>query len=404
MGVVNDATITAIRKGFSRLYQRGIQSAQSKWKRIAVEVPSGDAVEVHGWIGRFPQMKEWKEGAKRQLRSIAEGAYQLPNKKFEATIDLPVTAIEDDRIGVYGPLAETMGQESMDHLDRGVFAALNDAATLVCSDGKTFFATDHPRYAEVDRTGTDYATSNIVHGSPSDPALSGEGTGTMTAIGDVLDGRSYRVKIVAAGKTGTATFVVSIDGADYPADADAIATAAAYKIPGTDITIGFTDANASPTNSFKADDVWSFSTPTPWYLLHTKNPVKPLIYQRRTPAEFQAITDRQQSQVFMSDAFLYGVRARRAFGVGFWQMAVACGAELTESNFDTTFQTMQEIRWDGGDPTGFSPDLLVCGPRLRADSNTVIKMQYAEGMKSNPNYMAVDVECTPWLLPLATLP
>ena len=61
---------------------------------------------------------------------------------------------------------------------------------------------------------------------------------------------------------------------------------------------------------------------TAWFLLCTKRPIKPLIYQQRQKAKFVSKTAETDDNVFMSKQFLYGVDSRGNAGFGFWQMAV----------------------------------------------------------------------------------
>jgi phage major head subunit gpT-like protein len=57
-----------------------------------------------------------------------------------------------------------------------------------------------------------------------------------------------------------------------------------------------------------------------WFLLSTKNVVKPLIFQQRKAPEFVSITNPDADSVFMTRMFKYGVDARFAVGYGLWQM------------------------------------------------------------------------------------
>lgn len=136
---------------------------------------------------------------------------------------------------------------------------------------------------------------------------------------------------------------------------------------------------------------------TPWYLLNTKRSLKPLIFQERTKPELETVTDTRNDTVFMKDKYLYGARVRRAFGYGFWQMAVAARVDLTEKNLNTAMKTMMEFKADGGDPLGMMPDLLVVPPALRAAANEAVLAERKANGASNPNYKAVDVLITPWL-------
>ena len=61
---------------------------------------------------------------------------------------------------------------------------------------------------------------------------------------------------------------------------------------------------------------------TQWYLLCTRRPVKPLIYQQRKPAKFVAKTNETDDNVFFSKhCFGSGQWTRGNAGFGFWQMA-----------------------------------------------------------------------------------
>ena len=151
--VVTQAALNALRRSFDRLFQEGIQSAPSEWAKIATRVPSSSAQNIYGWLMKFPQMREWPKGARRQARNIAEKAYALANRKFETTVEVAREDIEDDNLGMYRPIVSAAGQEASDHVDRGVFGALDVGYRTTCFDEKAFFAADHPRYGSVDGTG-----------------------------------------------------------------------------------------------------------------------------------------------------------------------------------------------------------------------------------------------------------
>lgn len=301
--IIKDSTIEALRKQFSKLYQKGLSNAPQEWKRVATLVPSGAAENTYGWLGKFPQMREWV--GDRVLKDMAEHAYSLPNKKFETTVDVDRADIEDDNLGMYSPLVQSMGEETMNHIDRNIFALLLAGYASICYDGQNFFDPEHPVNPEVDGSGTDALVSNILNPLVTDK--------------------------------------------------------------------------------------------TPWFLLHTKKPVKPFIFQERTKAEFETITDPKQDTVFMKDKYLYGARARRAFGFGFWQMAIASRDDLSAANFNEAMKMMMEFKADGGDPLNLTPDLLVVPPALRATANEIILAERLANGASNPNYKAVDVLVTPWL-------
>jgi len=137
---------------------------------------------------------------------------------------------------------------------------------------------------------------------------------------------------------------------------------------------------------------------TPWFLLDTRRPLKPLIFQKRRDYRLQAKTDAGTSdRVFMADEYLYGVDARVNVGFGFWQQAFGSKAALDETNFNAAFAAMGAFKSDQGRPLGIMPDLLVVGTSKRAAAKSLIEAQIKDGGGSNPNYKAVDVLVVPWL-------
>lgn len=134
-----------------------------------------------------------------------------------------------------------------------------------------------------------------------------------------------------------------------------------------------------------------------WFLLDTSRPLKPLIFQERTPAELEVIKDSKQSTVFMTDKYLYGVRARRAFGYGFWQMAVACRDDLNEANFKAARARMRSITRDGGDKLGLKPSLLVVNEDNISTAEDLIMTNTKANGAGNPLYKSVEVLDSRWL-------
>lgn len=162
MGVVNSATLSALRASFSLLFQEGVEQAQTQWSKVATEMPSSSKKSVYGWLGQFPAMQEWNAGSARPSGSVAEDAYELANKTFANDVKINRDDIEDDNLGTYAPLMRMLGASDRAHVDEGVFKLLKNGRTSDCYDGKKFFAADHPRYANVDKTGRNTPTSNII--------------------------------------------------------------------------------------------------------------------------------------------------------------------------------------------------------------------------------------------------
>jgi len=301
--IVKASVLESLRVGFVGIFKKAFSSAPSQWEKVAIRIKSSGKENAYGWLSKFPQMREWV--GDRVLKSIKESAYTLPNKKFEASIGVDRTDIEDDNLGMYNGMFQSMGQEAVEHVDRNIFGLLKAGFTSLCYDGQNFFDTDHPINAENDGSGADVSFSNIVN-----PLVT-----------------------------------------DKPA----------------------------------------------WFLLDTSKPVKPLIFQERTTAELDAITDIKNDTVFMKDEYMFGVRARRAFGFGLWQQAIGCRDALNEVNFDKAFTQMMTVTRDGGSKMGLMPTVLVVSPENRAAAKALIETERKANGASNPNYKAVEVLVCRWL-------
>lgn len=136
----------------------------------------------------------------------------------------------------------------------------------------------------------------------------------------------------------------------------------------------------------------------PWYLLCTKRPLKPFIYQDREKAEL-IIKDNPETSddVFNRDEFRYGTRARGAAGYGFWQTAFGSKATLDKANFEAAYVAMMQFKRDGGDPLGILPDLLVVGASNKTKADEILNVQRLANGADNPNYKTVEVLVVPWL-------
>lgn len=160
MRIITPQLLTSLHTGFSRKFEAAKAATPSDWQKIATEVPSTSKSTTYGWLGQFPTFREWI--GDRALKDMAAHGYSITNKKFESSVSVPRDDIEDDNIGVYGPLFDEMGRASTAHPDELVFALLKAGAHTPCYDGQNFFDTDHPVYENADGTGAVTSVMNFV--------------------------------------------------------------------------------------------------------------------------------------------------------------------------------------------------------------------------------------------------
>jgi phage major head subunit gpT-like protein len=102
-------------------------------------------------------------------------------------------------------------------------------------------------------------------------------------------------------------------------------------------------------------------------------------------------------RAFMTDNFLYGVRARVKAGFGLWQLAHASRQPLTPSNYAAIRAKMQTLTGDQGRPLGIRPNVLVVPPQLEEAAFHLLNTETKDGGGSNPWKGSAEILVTPYL-------
>lgn len=129
----------------------------------------------------------------------------------------------------------------------------------------------------------------------------------------------------------------------------------------------------------------------PWFLLCTKRPLKPLIYQEREKFNFVAMDRPDDPNVFNKDELLYGVDGRANVGYGFWQMALCCTDTLNDTNVKALRKQGQKFLKDNGAPLNLKFDLFVGGNDFQDGANELFNVPTLTGGAANPLYKAFDI-------------
>lgn len=160
MGIVNSATLNALRTSMNLKFQGAVSSVETQYQQIATVVPSTAKSNTYGWLGQMPEFREWV--GDRQFKDLQEHSYSIENKTFEASVIVKRDDIEDDNLGVYDPMVKMMGEKGVKFPDKQVFDLLNAGWTTLCYDGQNYFDTDHPVNAKHDGSGADTSVANVI--------------------------------------------------------------------------------------------------------------------------------------------------------------------------------------------------------------------------------------------------
>lgn len=140
--IINKGNLTALFVAFKAAFSAGLGQAASQYALVSTNVPSTTSAEEYGWLGAFPNMREWL--GDRVINGMASHGYSIRNKSFEMTVGVPRPAIEDDQYGIYSPMMSEMGRAAAAHPDQLVFNLLKAGASTLSYDGQNFYDTDHP--------------------------------------------------------------------------------------------------------------------------------------------------------------------------------------------------------------------------------------------------------------------
>lgn len=156
--MVTATSLAALMTGFNKSFQDAFNAlrATADYTKIATIIKSTSKSQTYGWLGKFPKMREWL--GDRVIKDMEAFGYTVVNKKFEATVSVARTDIEDDELGVYAPLMAEMGHGAGEQPDDLVFGLLKLGRSSLCYDGQYFFDADHPGF---DATGAVITVSNM---------------------------------------------------------------------------------------------------------------------------------------------------------------------------------------------------------------------------------------------------
>lgn len=296
--ILNDANVDLAFQGFKTIYTDAYTNAPAHYSKVAMTVASGNRQETYGWLGQFPQLREWLDG-ERVIKDLEAHSFTILNRKFESTVDIRREDFEDDRLGLFKPMFAEMGHLARQHPDELIFGLLKDGFTTPCFDGQNYFDTEHQ--------------------TP-------DADGNMVPVSNMADG---------------------------------------------------TDA--------------------PWFLLDTSRAIRPLIWQARVDYTFDMVNRPNDERVFMTDKYLYGVRARVNAGFGLWQMAYASKQPLNLETYSSARAAMMELRGDKGRILGITPTTLVVPPRLEHQARLVLNTETSDGGGSNPWKNTAELIVTPYV-------
>jgi len=290
--ILNASTLEAIQLGFQAIFYDALKGANPIWPKVAMRTASNSKTEVYPWLGAAPVMEEWLD--ERSLANIKAYKWTIENKDWANGIEVDRNDIQDDKIGIYNPMVQSLGYAAAIHPDKLIFQdLLLNGFSTTCYDGQYFFDTDHPRMDGLSVQSNKHSLTLTADNYATVRA-------TMMALTDDRGnplGVMPNLLVVPPQLEQTALEIVKADRNSSGA---------------TNVLKGSADVLVAP---------YLASQPTWWFLLDTTKPVKPFILQVRQEAQIVSQTNPDSDNVFMRKKFRYGADWRGAAAYGLWQFA-----------------------------------------------------------------------------------
>ncbi len=160
--LINQSNLDTVFNAFNAAFTRGLVASDPQWEQVAMRVVSGTREEQYGWIEQTAGIREWL--GDRVIHNLAAQEFKITNRDFEKTIAVDRNDLEDDRVGIFGPVFEQLGRETRQFPDQLVFPLLAAGFASPAYDGQYFFDTDHP---VLDETGATVSVANTDGGAGS---------------------------------------------------------------------------------------------------------------------------------------------------------------------------------------------------------------------------------------------
>jgi len=297
--IINQSTIRDAFSSFNTVFNKAFAETEVQYPKVAMEVPSETRDETYAWLGAVPSMREWI--GDRQIRSLAVYGYTIRNRDFELTVSVPRNDIEDDCIGVFKPMFQDLAFAARKHPDKLVFELFAKAFTEKCFDGKPFISDNHMPGIEGKKV---KAQSNKGTSQLTPDSYGAARTQILTLVND--EGEPLRIVpdllVVSPQKEAVARTILEATEIHQETNI--------YK--GTAELLVVPDLAANPEQ---------------WFLLCTKRPIKPFIFQNRRKPQLVAKDRPNDDNVFWEKEFVYGVDSRCNAGYGLWQLAFGSTGE-----------------------------------------------------------------------------
>lgn len=296
-----DALYIAFSKNFETAY---MTEPQPLTDSVGSRIPSTTRDQRYPFVQSISgAMRKWDSG-ERQIQNVVVDGFVVTNSKWENTLSIERTDIEDDQYGVYtSMLIPNLARHAKLLPDQQIAAQINAGNSTLCFDGQNFFSASHP----VDPSGLTSGTySNALTATPlSGTGLAAAQAALMSILGpDGLPMGNYGDTILVPPSLKYAADILA-NSTFFPEAKNG--SAGVFGAVGNPMK-GQYNVVCSP---------WLTDSGNPstavWYLLDCRYAnMRPFFWQEREAPQLIAMMDPANPSVFFQDKYYMGARARGA--------------------------------------------------------------------------------------------
>jgi phage major head subunit gpT-like protein len=262
--------------------------------------------ETYKWLGMAPAMREWVGG--RNPRGFRENGITITNKKFEATLEVLVDEIRRDKTAQVMTRVRELAERANSHWASLLSALMIAGENTNCYDGQYFFDTDH---AEGDSGTQSNDISNDITTTTA-PTADEMQSSILLATQAIL---GFKDDVGEPMNENAREFLVMVPVPYLKAAAGALGATVVNQSSNLVQAVGSV-GGFRYTLAVNARLTWT----TKFAVLRTDGAVSAFIRQEEDAIKMTAIGEGSEEE-FKNDRHLYGVKAMRNVGFGYWQKA-----------------------------------------------------------------------------------
>lgn len=299
MGQIKNSVV--LRKALKTMFMKAFENGENPADvmPMIMETESSSRDEDYGWLGSVPQLVEWKDS--RQLKGLLDFDYKIPNKHYEATLQVDRDDIEDDQYGHIKVRIQDLSRRAKTHPRKLFFDTILTGEVALCYDGSPFYSATHKYTADgVAQNNIQAATKAGTVPTATELAKSFEDARCLM--------RSFLDEHGEPYNEGELDLMIV---------APSCLESALDKVFGAELL-------DNSTNTLKGAAKYLVSsrlTGTDYYLFDNSGVLKAIVKQNRQEPRFQSLQD-ESEYGFMHKLYKYGIDYRVGFGFGLWQKSV----------------------------------------------------------------------------------